>query len=165
MNQDDLLKLLVACVAAWLLYSWWVQQSSTCPCNAKEYFQDAPTDVTDKQGMQIAKDSIIPPSRCVTDGGAFISTNMLPKQDPKMKDWSEFAPQENLQGQHMLLEPEQCIGQDTVSNHLRNASYDIRKEPPNPSNPVSPWINSTIGPDLMRRPLEDCDMFVKSAYT
>jgi hypothetical protein len=35
----------------------------------------------------------------------------------------------------------------------------IRSEIPNPQNNVSPWLNSTLAPDLLRKPLEigeDC---------
>jgi hypothetical protein len=84
-----------------------------------------------------------------------VASSTLPKPDVKPSwDWSAFAPSDGLKGETMLLEPHRCIGQDTVSNHLRNASYDLRSEPPNPTVAVSPWINTTIGPDLTRRPLE-----------
>lgn len=46
------------------------------------------------------------------------------------------------------------IGINTVGQSLRNANQDIRSEPPNPQVQVSPWIQSTIGPDMLRRPLE-----------
>lgn len=88
--------------------------------------------------------------------GNYLATALLPKADPKFKDWSDLAPSGPMQGMDMLLDPVKVIGYDTVSNQLRNASYDLRKEPQNPTQAVSPWINSTIGPDLMRKPLEDC---------
>ena len=37
----------------------------------------------------------------------------------------------------------------------RNSNLQLRSEPPNPQTQVSPWLNSTIEPDLIRRPL-DC---------
>lgn len=46
------------------------------------------------------------------------------------------------------------IGIDTVGQTLRNANRQVRSEPPNPQVPVSPFMNSTIAPDLMRKPLE-----------
>tara|TARA_B110000503_G_C7060013_1_gene376246 strand:+ start:492 stop:1103 length:612 start_codon:yes stop_codon:yes gene_type:complete len=46
------------------------------------------------------------------------------------------------------------IGVDTVGQSLRNANRQIRGEPPNPQVSVSPWLNSTIGPDLERRSLD-----------
>jgi hypothetical protein len=45
-------------------------------------------------------------------------------------------------------------GIDTVGGSLRNANLQVRSEPPNPTNQVSPWGNTTIEPDLMRVPLE-----------
>lgn len=46
------------------------------------------------------------------------------------------------------------IGIDTVGQTLRNANRQIRSEPANPQVPVSPFMNTTIAPDLMRKPLE-----------
>ena len=46
------------------------------------------------------------------------------------------------------------IGVDTVGQSLRNANRQLRGEPPNPQVSVSPWLNSTIGPDLERRSLD-----------
>ena len=43
---------------------------------------------------------------------------------------------------------------DTVGSSLRNANLQVRSEPPNPQKNVSPWLNTTIEPDLMRQPLE-----------
>ena len=53
-----------------------------------------------------------------------------------------------------LLKAGQLSGIDTVGSSLRNANLQVRSEPPNPRSQVSPWLNSTIEPDLMRVPLE-----------
>jgi hypothetical protein len=53
-----------------------------------------------------------------------------------------------------LLQAGHHIGIDTVGQSLRNANLQLRSEPPNPQQTVSPWGNSTIGPDLIRVPLE-----------
>ena len=37
---------------------------------------------------------------------------------------------------------------------MRNANLQVRSEPPNPQTNVSPWMNTTIEPDLMRAPFE-----------
>ena len=58
-----------------------------------------------------------------------------------------------------FLEAGYQIGVNTVGQSLRNANRQIRSEPPNPQVSVSPWLNTTIGPDLSRQPLEigeDC---------
>ena len=46
------------------------------------------------------------------------------------------------------------IGVNSVGTSLRNANRQVRSEPPNPQVKVSPWMQTTIGPDLNRRPLE-----------
>lgn len=53
-----------------------------------------------------------------------------------------------------LLKAGSLSGIDTVGGTLRNANLQLRSEPPNPRSQVSPWLNSTIEPDLMRVPLE-----------
>jgi hypothetical protein len=45
------------------------------------------------------------------------------------------------------------IGIDTVGQSLRNANYDLRSDVPNPQGQW-PIMQSTIGPDISRRPLE-----------
>lgn len=58
-----------------------------------------------------------------------------------------------------FLEAGYQVGVNTVGQSLRNANRQIRSEPPNPQVNVSPWLNTTIGPDLARQPLEigeDC---------
>ena len=58
-----------------------------------------------------------------------------------------------LQGVN-LLDAGYHVGVNTIGQSLRNANRQVRSEPPNPQVNVSPWMNSTIGPDLPRRPLE-----------
>lgn len=58
-----------------------------------------------------------------------------------------------LQGVN-LLDSGYHVGVNTIGQSLRNANRQLRSEPPNPQVNVSPWMNTTIGPDLPRRPLE-----------
>ena len=53
-----------------------------------------------------------------------------------------------------LLQAGHHTGINTVGSTLRNANLQLRSEPPNPQTQVSPWMNTTIEPDLMRTPLE-----------
>ena len=46
------------------------------------------------------------------------------------------------------------IGVNTVGQSLRNANRQLRSDPPNPQVKVSPWMQSTIEPDINRKPLE-----------
>ena len=78
---------------------------------------------------------------------------LLPKD--LNNEWSRLNPSgegdlENIN----LLKAGYHAGVDTVGSSLRNANLQVRSEPPNPTNKVSPWLNSTIEPDLMRAPLE-----------
>ena len=58
-----------------------------------------------------------------------------------------------LQGVNML-DSSYHVGTNTVGQSLRNANRQLRSEPPNPQVNVSPWMNSTITPDLHRKPFE-----------
>jgi|TARA_B110000971_G_scaffold120565_1_gene123446 hypothetical protein len=58
-----------------------------------------------------------------------------------------------LQGVNML-DAAYHVGVNTVGQALRNGNLQLRSEPANPQVNVSPWMNSTIGPDLERKPLE-----------
>ena len=53
-----------------------------------------------------------------------------------------------------LLDSGYHVGTNTIGQSLRNANRQLRSEPPNPQVSVSPWQNTTISPDLPRRPLE-----------
>lgn len=80
-------------------------------------------------------------------------SELLPKDENNQ--WSRLNPAgagdlENIN----LLKAGYHAGIDTVGSSLRNANLQVRSEPPNPTNKVSPWLNSTIEPDLMRQHLE-----------
>lgn len=69
--------------------------------------------------------------------------------------WSNVNPsgQGNL-GDQNFLSAGYHFGTDTVGQSLRNANRQLRSEPANPQVKVSPWANTTISPDINRRPLE-----------
>lgn len=46
------------------------------------------------------------------------------------------------------------IGVNQIGQSLRNANYGLRSDPANPQKVVSPWGNTTIVSDELRRPLE-----------
>ena len=85
--------------------------------------------------------------------------DLLPKDAANLK-WSMVngAGQGSLSDVNLLSAGHQ-IGVSTIAGTLRNANLQLRSEPPNPQGLVSPWMQSTIVPDVMRRPLEisgDC---------
>ena len=77
---------------------------------------------------------------------------LLPKD--KASDWANVNPGGvgSLCDKN-FLQAGAMVGIDTIGQTLRNANLQLRSEPPNPQATVSPWLQSTIGPDLMRRPL------------
>jgi hypothetical protein len=80
--------------------------------------------------------------------------DLLPK-DTTSTLWAQQYPtgQGNLQEKN-FLQSGSFVGINTVGSSLRNASHDLRSEPPNPQVLVSPWLNTTITPDVSRRYLE-----------
>jgi hypothetical protein len=59
----------------------------------------------------------------------------------------------DIQGKN-FLSAGALVGVNTVGQSLRNGNLQLRSEPPNPQTQVGPWLQSTIEPDLQRRPLE-----------
>ena len=83
--------------------------------------------------------------------------DLLPKEDSdSIKEVNTAKPHGEgiLQGVN-YLDAGFHVGVNTVGQSLKNANRQLRAEPPNPQVAVSPWQNSSIGPDLFRRPLED----------
>lgn len=78
---------------------------------------------------------------------------LLPN-DPNSK-WAQVNPMASgdIAGKN-FLNAGALIGVNTVGQSLRNANWDIRAAPPCPQVEVSPWLQSTIAPDLQRRPLD-----------
>ena len=46
------------------------------------------------------------------------------------------------------------VGVNTVGQSLRNANRQLRSDPPNPQVKVSPWMQTTIEPDVNRKAME-----------
>lgn len=92
-------------------------------------------------------------SPCAQNAPTYVSSSLLPKINlPGVPSW-QVTDTNALANQNFLAATQQ-IGVDTVMSSLRNPSYDLRNNIPNPINVVSPWYNSTITPDLQRRPLD-----------
>ena len=79
--------------------------------------------------------------------------DLLPQDNNSQ--WAQVNPTGagDIQGKN-FLSAGALIGVNTVGQSLRNANYQLRSEPANPQVNVSPWMISTIEPDLNRRPLE-----------
>jgi len=96
-------------------------------------------------------------SACALNAPSFVSSALLPKSNTtnKTESFQLPDPAKNYLLNQNFLSASQMLGSATVLSSLRNSSHDIRNNIPNPMKVVSPWINSTITPDLERRPL-DC---------
>lgn len=143
-----------------LFAMWYMNSGPTCN-SVKEYFKIADDDYVSP--MEVASkpnQTMTPtkpgqhenPTRCMNNN--WVSSNLLPKSDNIVSsDGFEFAPKVDMQNMN-FLDSQSIIGIDTKTSSLRNANVQLRSEPPNPKTEVSPWLNSTIEPDLTRRPLE-----------
>lgn len=82
--------------------------------------------------------------------------DLLPSQDSKaIQEFNTAKPDgEGILKGVNFLDAGFHVGVNTVGQSLRNANQQLRSEPPNPQVAVSPWSNTTIGPDLQRKPLE-----------
>ena len=84
---------------------------------------------------------------------------MLTPEELKPQDNSSLWAQVNPEGEGSLkgrsfLQAGHHIGINTVGQTMRNANLQLRSEPPNPQVLVSPWNQTTIEPDVNRKPLE-----------
>jgi len=82
-------------------------------------------------------------------------TELLPNVDAA-STWNDANPVEDDGMDRNYLDAGFHVGINSVGQSLRNANLQIRSEPANPQDNVSPFLNSTISPDLERRPLEIC---------
>jgi len=94
---------------------------------------------------------------CYPSDSQYRVDQLLPKDAANTK-WAQVNPagQGDVKDQQFLTSGYH-IGVNTVGTSLRNPTYDIRGEIPNPRVHVSPWNQSTIGPDLNKRVLEGFD--------
>ena len=95
------------------------------------------------------------PSTCYPQQ-ALKPEDLLPSQESKaIQEFNLAQPiGEGILADVNLLDAGSHIGVNTVGQSLRNANRQLRSDPPNPQVQVSPWMNTTIAPDLPRRPLE-----------
>ena len=83
--------------------------------------------------------------------------DLLPKNKSKqIQDFNnQFPVGEGILKGVNFLDAGYHVGVNTIGQSLRNANLGLRSEPANPQVKVSPWMNTTIGPDLQRSPLND----------
>ena len=78
---------------------------------------------------------------------------LLPNNDSST--WAQVNPSGsgNLKDKN-FLQAGHHIGINSTGQTLRNANLQLRSEPANPQVIVSPWMQSTIEPDMNRKPFE-----------
>ena len=81
------------------------------------------------------------------------SADLLPNNANTL--WAQVNPsgQGSLSDQNFITAGYH-VGVNTVGQTLRNGNRQLRSEPLNPQVKVSPWLQSTIEPDINRRSLE-----------
>ena len=112
------------------------------------------------EGMATAAPTQNPVERDMQNAAAMnmgrdqLTANDLLPQD-KSSVWASVNPEgEGSLADKNFLQAGFHIGINTVGQTLRNANLQLRSEPPNPQVQVSPWLQSTIEPDVSRRPME-----------
>lgn len=80
--------------------------------------------------------------------------DLLPKDAANSK-WAQLNPagQGDVRDQNFLTAGYH-VGVNTTGSSKRNANLQLRSEPINPQVVVSPWMQSTIEPNVFQRPLE-----------
>ena len=104
----------------------------------------------------------VPPTQAIAEPRAndcfhkdrLTAEDLLPK-DQANEQWAQVNPagQGDVSDSN-FLNAGYHMGSNTIAGTLRNANLQIRSEPPNPRSRVSVWNESTIEPDLNRRPFE-----------
>lgn len=85
--------------------------------------------------------------------GALKAEQLLPVDNNTQ--FSQLNPQgKGPLGEISLLQAGYHKGIDTQGSSMRNSNLQLRSEPTIPMTQVSPWMNSTIEPDMMRPTLE-----------
>jgi len=78
---------------------------------------------------------------------------LLPQDNSSL--WAQVNPSgEGSLKDRNFLQSGYHIGINTVGQTLRNANMQLRSEPPCPQVRISPWLQSTIEPDVSRKPFE-----------
>ncbi len=168
MNCETMFKVVVYILAGYVALK---VLKDHCGINLLEGFESvpAPVGISNSEGISASEgvkyDSLpaeVPQNMARTPPTCYPhptlkAEDLLPKEDSDaIKEFNTVKPHGEgiLQGVN-YLDSGFHVGVNTVGQSLKNANRQLRAEPPNPQVNVSPWMNSSIGPDLFRRPLED----------
>ena len=124
-------------------------QNAVDPSESIEYVEQ-PLGLQQEQGTGSQLDQL--PSECYPKD-SLLSADLLPRDANSLCAQVSPSGQGSLADQNFLTSGFH-IGINTVGQTLRNANRQLRSEPLNPQVKVSPWQQTTIEPDINRRPLE-----------
>lgn len=123
------------------------------PMNGNENDNFMPSEDNKKYSLNIYKtDQASPyfgkPRRELSDDEKFNASELLPKEEKQ--DWFEDVTPQKIKNRH-LINIYRPIGVNTVITSRKNPSLDLRGNPVNPKTFVSPFLNSSIEPDVNAR--------------
>ena len=120
--------------------------------NGNNAAEEATEEATEEAAEEVAN-AVANNSNHPADNGVLRCSDLLPADTNS--PWAQVSP--SGVGElctKNILNAGHHVGVNTQGCSLRNANRGLRSEPPNPQVQVSPWLQTTICPDLLRRPLE-----------
>lgn len=116
------------------------------PIQSNEYVDNYETIQVDKINNQAGGNSQLNCSKFQQ----FTQKDLLPL-DESSTLWAKMNPKGDgsLEGRN-FLQAGYHLGINTVGQSRKNANYQLRSDPPNPKDTVSPWMQSTVDPDVRR---------------
>lgn len=131
-------------------------QKDNEPHRVKYPFQDVSQKLPSQQyyDYQATVDEAENLAKKITSKQKTDPTSLLP-HDVDAAQWGLAYPKgEGSLELKNLLQAGTHLGVNTQGSSLKNANLQLRSEPPNPIYPVSIFNNSTITPNMFRKPLE-----------
>lgn len=113
------------------------------PLNDNENANYLPNDAGTNHASYAGK-----PRKELSEDEKFNASALLPKEE--RQDWFEDVTPQKIKNRH-LINIYRPIGVNTVITSRKNGSLDLRGNPVNPKTFVSPFLNSSIEPDVNAR--------------
>jgi hypothetical protein len=175
MNRSSIIKIVLTVAVLFILYRFFVsskQNTSTSYATMKgtraPQMVEQYTDNMSSQAFRPLKPGAVKSPEVVTQAPypkdqvptavpMSQSVDLLPKPAVEGGDgmgWDDFAP--HALQQQQLLDTTKFVGIDTTGASLRNASWDIRRDPAIPRKDISPFLGSSIDSDPYKKALDDC---------
>jgi len=114
------------------------------PLNSTDNTNFLPNDVSASHASYSASS----PRKELNDDDKFNASALLPQEEKQ--DWFEDVTPQKIKNRH-LINIYRPIGVNTVITSRKNGSLDLRGNPVNPKTFVSPFLNSSIEPDVNAR--------------